>query len=84
MGIFGWSYPAGCHGTPYDEEGPENCVCGKPNADEETGEWLCLEAPGYCSVPCRDADLAEQREQAKAEAAMDKEMDSIFASMVQP
>lgn len=20
MGLFGWSYPAGCNGTPYDEE----------------------------------------------------------------
>ena len=35
MGIFGWSYPAGCTNTPYEEEGPcelcgldvDECTC---------------------------------------------------------
>ena len=27
MSNFGWSYPAGCSGTPYDDD-PECAVCG--------------------------------------------------------
>lgn len=27
MGIFGWSYPPGCSGTPYDED-PPCAACG--------------------------------------------------------
>jgi hypothetical protein len=41
MGIFGWSYPPGCSGTPYDE--PDFCdVCGG-NLDAD--ECLCEECP---------------------------------------
>lgn len=39
MGIFGWSYPAGCHGTPYDED--QQCeICGW-----EAGSCICPECP---------------------------------------
>jgi hypothetical protein len=38
-GIFGWSYPPGCSGTPFDEDRPCD-VCGK---DEE--RCICPECP---------------------------------------
>lgn len=34
MSIFGWSYPAGCSSTPYDDEPPEACPqCSADNSD---------------------------------------------------
>ena len=48
MSIFGWSYPPGCNGTPYDD--PVWCeVCGG-NLDAKDGsgiECICPECP-YC------------------------------------
>ena len=39
--MFGWSYPAGCTGTPYDEDPPCE-VCGKePDHDCECPECEC-------------------------------------------
>lgn len=40
MSIFGWSYPAGCSGTPYDDEGvcdgchygTDHCICEEEGA----------------------------------------------------
>jgi len=44
-----------------DMETPETCpMCGKPNMDEATGEWLCPEAEGFCSKACQDQLLAAQ------------------------
>jgi hypothetical protein len=52
MSIFGWDYPAGCNGTPYDEESPEECPqCGAENSTED-GEPVCAGAPDFCSVMC--------------------------------
>lgn len=46
---------------------PEDCpVCHKPNADDD-GNPICLEADCYCSVACRDQDLADQKAQAEWE-----------------
>lgn len=39
MGIFGWSYPPGCNGTPYDENHPCD-VCGNIEDD-----CICPECP---------------------------------------
>lgn len=66
MGKFGYSYPAGCSGPPEDG-GPEECSCGNANADDE-GEWVCAEAPGFCSTDCRDAYSLYVKQEAEAEA----------------
>jgi hypothetical protein len=42
MGKFGWSYPPGCSGPPYDYEGPCE-VCGK-----SVDDCTCPECP-VCS-----------------------------------
>lgn len=39
MSKFGWSYPPGCNGTPYDEDHPCD-VCGY-----EAGACICPECP---------------------------------------
>jgi len=44
MGRLGWSYPAGCTGTPYDEF-PACAVCGI-----EAGDCDCPECPTCTSV----------------------------------
>lgn len=62
MSIFGWSYPAGCSGTPYDEEPPEACaLCGAANSDED-GVPVCADAPDFCSVACQETYLASEGE----------------------
>lgn len=35
MSVFGWSYPAGCSGTPFDECPDDSCCsfCGQPLPD---------------------------------------------------
>lgn len=58
--MFGWSYPAGCNGTPYDEFLPEECpICGKANWDEVT-ETTIHPSGVFCSDECQtthEADL---------------------------
>jgi hypothetical protein len=73
MSIFGWSYPAGCSGTPYDDDRPEVCPqCGRNNSNEE-GEPVCVDAPDFCSVACQDTYLAEEAEyERKIDAMLDK------------
>jgi hypothetical protein len=76
MSKFGWSYPAGCSGTPYDDEGPLECpVCGKPNADEESGEPIYPESPDCCSAECAHTYAGQLREQAQAEAEFAAELE---------
>jgi hypothetical protein len=44
MSVFGWSYPPGCNGTPFDDDSP--CmVCGKFE-----DECICPECPKCGSV----------------------------------
>jgi hypothetical protein len=80
MGVFGWSYPAGCSGTPWDEpDYPEECpVCGNPNTDPETEDWVCPVAPGFCSFECLDSWVDSQRLEAEAEANFLAELDVLF------
>ena len=71
MSIFGWSYPAGCSGTPYDDDRPETCPqCGAANSDE-SGAPVCADAPDFCSVACQETYLA-------AEAEYEREMDAML------
>ncbi len=67
MSNFGWSYPAGCTGTPYDEdEDPVECpTCGKENWDEEADAPVYPPSPDYCSeacVPAGDIDYGGRDE----------------------
>ncbi len=73
MSNFGWSYPAGCSGPP-DEDYAETCPCGKPNWDEETEEWICPEAEGFCSVECEAKYIEECRLDAEGEAKVVEEL----------
>ncbi len=72
MSLFGWSYPAGCSSTPYDDDRPEGkCPqCGAINSDEE-GTPVCADAPDFCSVACQETYLA-------AEARYEREMDALL------
>lgn len=42
MSKFGWSLPAGCHGTPYDESAGPCDVCGQ---DVDSDQCRCPECP---------------------------------------
>lgn len=46
MGIFGWSYPPGCNGTPFDEPDPPCEVCGGfdllTKEKERPGRMRCI------------------------------------------
>ncbi len=65
MNNFGWSYPAGCTGTPYDEGDDAHCArCGVELAEEDPGVPNPLAGlggqdvfdsvwqDGYCSCRC--------------------------------
>lgn len=65
--MFGWSYPAGCTSTPYDDDAPEECpCCGAANADED-GEPVFLADPSFCSSTCRDGYVNRMRAYGEAE-----------------
>lgn len=64
--MFGWSYPAGCNGTPYDDEPPIFCnSCGMPENQWNMGsgntfemdDEIQLKEDGeqvcFCSHECR-------------------------------
>jgi len=71
VSIFGWSYPAGCSSTPYDDEPPEACPqCGADNSDED-GKPVCADAPDFCSVACQETYLS-------AEAEYEQELDAMI------
>lgn len=40
MTKFGWDYPPGCHGTPWDEPDPPCEICG-----EDPYDCICPECP---------------------------------------
>lgn len=54
MGIFGWSYPPGCSGTPYDEDYPcevcgefeDKCICPECLVCGGIGDPKCYEQHG--------------------------------------
>lgn len=61
---------------PDQHDEPEACVCGASNADDE-GRWVCLSAPGFCSVACAEQHAAEQTAEAEAYAAALAEEDRV-------
>lgn len=68
MSIFGWDYPPGCSSVPGDEDDILECPsCGGPNADDD-GNWVCEDAPGFCSVACSVRYQEEQEEHYKDDA----------------
>ena len=76
MSIFGWSYPAGCSSTPYDDDPPEACPqCGAANSTDE-GKPECVDAPGFCSVACQQTYLAAEAEYERKLDAMINEAES--------
>jgi len=79
MVSFGWSYPPGCEGTPYDESDPrEDYECCEDCNQYEDCEGLCpqtaIESQSsirvYLCGPingCTDAECTDWREAVKAE-----------------
>lgn len=56
MSKFGWSYPPGCSGTPYDEEYPcavcgygcdADCPCPPCPVCDESGNPECYDCEGH-------------------------------------
>ena len=73
------SYVASSHCPSHDwdrycdsQEVPEECpVCGAENSKMESGhgpQWVCDEAPGFCSVKCAEEYKAEQKRLDEAQA----------------
>ncbi|MEW4569291.1 hypothetical protein AB1L88_15610 [Tautonia sp. JC769] len=83
MANFGWSYPAGCRSTPYDEPAGPCDVCGQ---DVDSDACICPECPecggcgdSRCYVPgkCGLVRSPEQLQaRADAEAAWKAEADA--------
>jgi len=54
MSLFGWSYPPGCSGTPYDEDHPcdvcgefeDTCICPECTQCGAIGDTKCY-TPGH-------------------------------------
>ncbi len=80
MSKFGWSYPPGCSGTPFDEDAPceccglmpDHCICPECPECGECGNPKCYEGHGLARTPEQTASLERQqakwREAAEAEA----------------
>ena len=65
MPNFGWSYPAGCSGTPYDDFPPEDCpVCKKPLPEDSEDS--------FCSKVCEAGYVARQKAEDEALAQVYK------------
>ena len=88
MGIFGWDYPPGCSGTPYDEDqpcdvcggydtdGPNGCVCPKCIECGEVGDPYCYSDHGMV------LSLAQKRQQEHAlatSACVDETLEERWA-----
>ena len=61
MPDLGWSYPAGCTGTPYDDDPPCTTCGGWPDHPDEDSACSCPECPlcgnvgdPLCSLPVND------------------------------
>jgi hypothetical protein len=70
MGKFGWSYPPGCTGTPYDEDIWCEVCGGNPDIEpDKEGGCICPECPvcGEAGNPDCYADGHLQMTQAQAE-----------------
>lgn len=78
--MFGYSYPAGCTSTPYDEEGPEVCpTCGGANCTEG-GVEVYKPAPAFCSEACASEYRVRNDRDDAAYAAQLAEEDRLAAA----
>lgn len=57
MGIFGWSYPPGCSGTPWDDcdYDETKCLCCGADLPDDV-EPDTPQDEGYCSERCQQED----------------------------
>lgn len=72
MGIFGWSYPPGCSGTPFDNDiicdvcgmSDTDCICPECPECGDVGNPACYESHGLVrSLAQRDSlKSSEQRQ----------------------
>jgi hypothetical protein len=60
MGTFGWSYPPGCSGTPYDDCPDDSCCvfCEEALPDEIADDSWAFS--GYCDAECATRHLLQQ------------------------
>lgn len=87
MSIFGWSYPPGCNGTPYDEDypcevcggydtiggkGKNQCVCPECKVCGEVGNPDC-----YLPVDSKN-EFHHGQVMTEEQERMAKEMERIF------
>lgn len=83
MSIFGWSLPPGCSHLPYDDDFAEACPeCNKENSVTNVNgdvDWICKEAPEFCSVDCLNKYTARQREEDDAFAKAIQEEERLAA-----
>lgn len=54
MGIFGWSYPPGCSGTPFDDvpDDSECAYCGQEMPEAALEDETSWPFQGYCDAQC--------------------------------
>jgi len=79
MGIFGWSYPPGCSGTPYDEDYPCE-VCGGFDTvrGEGPNQCVCPECPECGDVGNPDCYTAHGMTMTEEQKRRADELDRIF------
>jgi hypothetical protein len=71
MGIFGWSYPPGCSGGPYDEpvicevcyQSDTTCDCPECPVCGEFGRPECYEEGHLTLTPEREAEIDARKEE---------------------
>jgi hypothetical protein len=67
MSMFGWDYPPGCHGTPWDDAeicqvcgfDVDSCICPPCKECGETGNPTCYESHGMTRT---DAQVQAMRD----------------------
>jgi hypothetical protein len=74
MGIFGWSYPPGCNGTPFDEDHPcelcgkleDDCICPECPKCGEVGRKDCYNLITGCGLLMTEEQVASLKAQQEA------------------
>lgn len=89
MGIFGWSYPPGCHGTPYDEPDfcevcggnidADECLCEECSVCSEVGNPACYTGHGMTQTDEVKAIISAR--EAETEARFNAEADGLYEAM---
>lgn len=79
MGKFGWSYPPGCSGTPYDDDVYCDVCGGNPDIEQPNkGACICPECPvcfEYGDPNCySEGHLQMTKEQAEQKVKFEIEM----------